>query len=158
MQANESWIAMFRRIPANLQDVLSLGLNTGAEIVVQKIIKLEPDFMIVRGRVAGTQDTGRIVMVPYGELSFVAILRFLKDPEVEAIFGKGAPTTAADMVLSSTEDAPLGQPTSEAPAAEDATVNDPPPAVNPAKKSDAVSKTALLAKLRERLKDGPAGK
>jgi hypothetical protein len=159
MQANDSWIAMFRRIPANLQDTLSLGLTTGAEIVVQKIIKLEPDFMIVRGRVAGTQDTGRIALIPYAELTYVAIQRFLKDPEVEAIFGKGGPATAADMVLSSVEDAPLGESTPEAPAAEDATVNDPPPAVNPAKKPESTSKTALLAKLRERLKDGgPAGK
>jgi hypothetical protein len=159
MQANESWIAMFRRIPANLHDTLSLGLTTGSEIVVQKIMKLEPDFMIIRGRVAGTQDSGRIVMIPYAELTYVAIQRFLKDPEVAAIFGKDAPWAVTDVVLSSTEDAPLGEPTPEAANAENATVNEPAPAVNPVKKPEPASKTALLAKLRDRLKDsGSAGK
>ena len=144
---------MFRRIPANLQDTLALGLTTGAEIVVQKIIKLEPDFMIVRGRVAGSQDSGRIVLVPYPELTFVAIQRFLKDAEVESIFGKGAPTSVAEMDLTPVDDAALVDSPPETPA-EDATVNEATAEVNPAKKSDAVSKTALLAKLRERLKDG----
>src|ERR1019366_6123338 len=91
MQANQAWITLFRRIPADLHDTLALGLATGAEIVVQRIVKLEPDFMIIRGRLAGTQDTGRVVMVPYPQLTFVAIQRDLKDSEVEGIFGKGAP-------------------------------------------------------------------
>ncbi len=159
MQASDSWIAMFRRIPSNLHDTLSLGLTTGSEIVVQKIIRLEPDFMIIRGRVAGTQDSGRIVMIPYAELTYVAIQRFLKDPEVEAIFGKGERWAVAEMVLSSTEGAPLGDPIEETPAAEVASVDEPPPVVNPAKKPETTSKTALLAKLRDRLKDGgSAGK
>ena len=79
MQANQAWIGLFRRIPVDLHDTLALGLTTGSEIVVQKIVKLEPDFMIIRGRLAGTQDTGRLVMVPYPQLTFVAIQRDLKD-------------------------------------------------------------------------------
>ena len=131
MQANDSWIAMFRRIPGNLQDVLSLGLNTGAEIVVQKIIKLEPDFMIVRGRVAGTQDTGRIVLIPYAEIT-------LRDDHARLegygrsrrSSAKGGPTVAADIALSSTEDAPLGDPAAEQPAAEPLKAPEPPPAAS----------------------------
>lgn len=144
---------MLRRIPANLQDNLALGITTGAEIVVQKIVKLEPDFMIVRGRLAGTQDSGRIVLVPYGELTFVAIQQFLKDVEVEAIFGKGAPVAAAEMVVG--VDSPVeSQPE---PQAEEATVSEPPAPVNPPRKSDAASQQMLLAKLRKRLKEGGQG-
>jgi hypothetical protein len=159
MQASDSWIAMFRRIPSNLHDTLSLGLTTGSEIVVQKVIRLEPDFMIIRGRVAGTQDSGRIVMIPYVELTYVAIQRFLKDPEVESIFGKGEAWAVAEMALSSTEDAPLGEPAAATPTAAAPPVSEPAPVVSPAKKPEAASKTALLAKLRDRLKDGgSAGK
>lgn len=140
MHANETWIAMFRRIPGSLHESLALGLTTGSEIVVQKIMKLEPDFMIVRGRLAGTQDTGRIVLIPYGELAFVALTKPLKDPEVEAIFGQGEPPALADL------------PAGDEPTLEDATVNDPPAAVNPSRRPEMVSKSALLAKLRERLK------
>jgi hypothetical protein len=153
MQANQAWIAMFRRIPAELQDTLALGLTTGAEIVVQKIVKLDADFMIIRGRLAGTQDAGRVVLIPYSQLTFVAVIRDLKDTEIEAIFGKGAPPALASMpTLPTGEEA---APTPE-PVAEVVPANDPAAAANPAKKPEDVSKTALLAKLRERLKD--AGK
>ena len=130
MDANQAWIAMFRRIPADLHDTLALGLTTGAEIVVQKIVKLEPDFMIIRGRLAGTQDAGRIVMIPYSQLTFVAVIRDLQEAEIEAIFGK--PRASAAVARSAIASA------SEEPTASmipDATVNDPTAAVNPARRS-----------------------
>lgn len=146
MHANDAWIGIFRRIPDSLHDVLALGLTTGAEIIVQKIIRLDPEFMMIRGRLSGTQDTGRIVMIPYQQLTFVAIQRYLVDTEVEAIFGKGAAPGV------------IAVPTAAEPAAEAATVNEPPLPVNAPKKPEAVSKAMLLAKLRDRLKEAPASK
>jgi hypothetical protein len=153
MNANQAWTAMFRRIPASLHDTLALGLTTRAEIVIQKIVKLDPDFMIIRGRLAGTQDAGRVVLIPYSQLAFVAVIRDLKETEVEAIFGKGAPPAVADLPEPAAGEEPEATP---AAPLEDATLSVPVAAVNPAKKPEAVSKTVLLAKLRERLKE--AGK
>jgi hypothetical protein len=147
MQANEAWIALFRRIPGDLHDTLALGMTTGAEIVVQKIVRLDPDFMIIRGRLAGTQDAGRVVMIPYPQLTFVAIQRDLKDAEVDSLFGKSPPAALASQPATS-ENEP-------APVAEEAAV-DVPTAATPAKKPEGANKAALLAKLRDRLKD--AGK
>ena len=147
MQADQAWIAMFRRIPTSLHEVLALGLTTGAEIVVQKIVKLEPDFMIIRGRLAGTQDAGRIVMIPYSQLTFVALLRDLKEVEIESIFGKGAPSVATELPSVETESTP------QEPADE---TSEPMTTEDPAKKSGAISRGSMLAKLRERMKD--AGK
>jgi hypothetical protein len=152
-QSNEAWITMFRRIPGNLQETLILGLRTGVEIVLQKMIRLEPDFMIIRGRISGTQDSGRIVMIPYGELSFVTSTRILKDPEVEAIFGQGSPPAVADLPLAPPSDGALPadaatpEPVAEAVPAEPASASD------AAKRPEPVSKNALLAKLRDRLKE-----
>ena len=141
---------MFRRIPASLHDTLALGMTTGAEIVVQKIIKLEPDFLILRGRISGNQDSIRIMMIPYQHLTSAGIQRVMKDPEVEAIFGKGAPPAVADLPTPGAGDeAPAESAPGDAAAAE-------PAAESPAKKPEPVSKTMLLAKLRERMKD--AGK
>ncbi len=142
MNANEAWIALFRRIPGHLHNTLALGITTGAEIVLQKIVKLEPDFMIIRGRLAGTQDSGRVVIVPYEQLTFVAIQHDLKDTEVETLFGNGAPRAVTD-------------PPNAAPelVAEDATVNEEQPPVNPVKRPAPVSQSALAAKLRDPLKD-----
>ena len=148
---------MFRRIPTDLHDAVSLGLTTGAEIVVQKIVKLDPDFMMIRGRLAGTQDAGRVVLIPYSQLTFVALLRDLKDSEIESVFGKNdvpivlaTPTVKAEPLPA--EPAPQPAP---APPAKETTVNEPAPAVNPPKKPAEVSKSMLLAKLRDRLKDSP---
>ncbi len=152
-QANQAWIAMFRRIPANLQDTLALGLTTGAEIVVQKIIKLEPDFMLIRGRLSGTQDNGRIVLIPYGQLTFVALTRILKDQEVESIFGKGAPPAAADIPLTPVTEEGEAQPggtTLETVLPDDVDEDD---KKSTPKKPEPVSKSALIAKLRERMKE-----
>jgi hypothetical protein len=146
--ANEAWITLFRRIPTNLHDTLTLGITTGAEIVVQKIVRLEPDFMIIRGRLAGTQDAGRIVMIPYAQLTFVAVLRDLKDAEIESIFGKAAPAAVADL-----PSPPANEDAAPEPVAEEPTVNEPAAAVNPVKKPEPISKTSLVAKLRDRLKE-----
>ena len=153
MQANQAWIALFQRIPIDLHDTLALGMATGAEIVVQRIVKLEPDFMIIRGRLAGTQDTGRVVMVPYPQLTFVAIQRDLTDSDVEGIFGKGAPPGPAGLPPMQSAAKAMPEPEDQRVVAADSKEE-----VAAKKKPEAVSKTVLLAKLRERLKDAGPGK
>src|SRR5256885_16257548 len=95
-----SWITLFRRIPINLHDGLMLTLSTGAEVVMQKFVKLEPDYAILRGRMAGTQDNGRVIVLPYANLIAVNITRRLLEPEIEAIFGKDAQVFAPSLTLS----------------------------------------------------------
>ena len=56
-----SWIALFERIPAKLHDTLALTLVTGAEIIMQSLLRLESDFAIMRGRMAGSTDAGRVI-------------------------------------------------------------------------------------------------
>ena len=147
MNANETWIALFHRIPAEYHDNLALGLTTGAEVVMQRVVRLDPEFMIIRGRLAGTTDTGRILMVPYVQLTYVAIARDLKDAQVEAIFGAGAPATAAAM--------PAVTPPPAAPdlaPAETAVPSEPAAPVDAPAKVEQPNKKALLEKLRGQLK------
>src|ERR1019366_582054 len=124
---------MFRRIPSDLHDKLSFGLTTGADILVQTFLKLEPDFMILRGRLSGTQEGSQVMLIPYGQLTYVSIIRPLKDPEVAEIFGKDAPPATVETPLAAAEAA--------APIEPAAPVSDPAAAVNPAKKPEQVSKT-----------------
>lgn len=74
MNANEAWIAVFRRIPENMHDGLTVGLRSGVEIAIQTILKLEPDFIIMRGRLTGTQEGGKILMMPYAEMTVLSIV------------------------------------------------------------------------------------
>ena len=59
-----SWIALFERIPVKLHDQLALTLSTGAEILMQSVLRLESDFTIIRGRMSGSTDAGRIGFEP----------------------------------------------------------------------------------------------
>jgi len=79
----------------------------------------------------------------------------LSDAEVETIFGKGEALSFAEAPAAAAPAAPAAE---APPASEAATVNDTSLGVNPPKKKDAPSKTVLLAKLRDRLKDLPAKK
>ena len=151
MESNLAWVAMFRRLPVDLHDKLSLGLATGADILMQTLLKLEPDFIIIRGRLSGTQEGGQIMLIPYGQLTYVSLIKPLKDTEVEAIFGKGAPAAVADTDMPSP--AAATAPPAE-PVPTDAAATETPA---PAKKPEQVSKTMLLAKLRERMKDAGQG-
>jgi hypothetical protein len=151
MQTNEAWITLFRRIPANLHDGLTVGLRSGVEIAIQTILKLEPDFIIMRGRLTGTQEGGKILLMPYAEMTVLSIARNLAEPEIEAIFGKGDPPALIAMPPVAAA-APVAEP-----AAKEATVSDPAAAVNPPRKPEQQSKSVMLAKLRERLKDTPPG-
>src|SRR4051794_19517135 len=146
-----TWINLFRRIPANLHDNLALTLTNGMEIVIQRILKLDSDFAILRGRMAGTQDQGRVVVVPYQQFLSVAFTKRMTDPEALAIFGNSTTTFAEAIVLSGANDpdAPLTDGASE-PEAED-TVNDGAPEVNAPARPEMPSKSILLAKLRARL-------
>jgi hypothetical protein len=145
-----AWINLLRRIPANLHDALSLGLVTGSEVVVQQLIRMENDFVVVRGRMAGSTAEGRIMLVPYSHMALVALNRNMSEPDMQALLG-GAETSEAtsDLPAASTE-VPAAPPAAEAtPAVGDQRV------AAPASSSSrgAVSKSVLLARLRERLKE-----
>src|SRR5947207_1693361 len=159
MQGSD-WIALLRRIPAELHNTLALGLVTGAEVVVQQVIRLEENFVIVRGRMAGSTAEGRIMAVPYAHMTLVAITKRMSEPEVQKLFGQGmatAPPAAAEGTLAAGDTADVAQAVveSESSALEPAGAATPAPLVvpEPPAKSKTVppSKSVLLARLRERL-------
>ena len=83
-----SWIALFERIPAKYHDTLALSLVTGAEIIMQSVLRLESDFAILRGRMAGSTDAGRVIILPYDQIVNAAFTKRMLEPEVKAVFGE----------------------------------------------------------------------
>ena len=148
-----SWVNLFRRIPANLHDSLQLTLVNSMEIVVQTILKLEPDFVVLRGRMAGTQDQGRVAIVPYTQLLSVAFTKKMTDPEVVALFGASATAFAAPLAVAAA-DVPLAEPTAEEDMADDTPVA----GGHTPGRPEMPSKSILLAKLRARLTESQNGK
>ncbi len=83
-----SWIALFERIPVNLHDSLGMTLVTGEEILMQSVLRLESDFMLLRGRMSGSTDAGRVLVIPYDQIVNLAFTKRMLVPEVQAVFGQ----------------------------------------------------------------------
>ncbi len=83
-----SWIGFFLRLPPELRDGLILSLSTGMEIIAQGFVRVDQEFLILKGRLAGTQDQGRIVVLPYSQLVYCAFARKLTDEETALVFSE----------------------------------------------------------------------
>lgn len=148
-----AWIALLRRIPADLHNSLALGLVTGGEVVVQQLIRLEEDFVIVRGRMAGSTAEGRVMAVPYAHMTLVALNKRMNEPEVQKLFGKAMPTAPLIGEDGSAETRASAEPM---PAAAEAAAAAPAAVAETARpKQVPPSKSLLLARLRERLAEKP---
>ena len=151
-----SWIALFRRIPANLHEGLVLTLTTGAELVVQSIVKLDTEVVILRGRVAGTHEGGRVILLPYTQLLAVNFTRRLTQTDVTTIFGKNTQSFAADVVLTPAIQDDGTEPKADEAAKETAAQTTPTPGAPGPLSSGKMAlptKAELLAKLRARIAD-----
>lgn len=82
---NAEWVAMFRQVPVELQAQLMLVLTNRAEVAVESICRLEPNFIAFRGRMGGTTETGLLFMLPYDQLSGIYVSRQLTDEEIQLV-------------------------------------------------------------------------
>src|SRR3954463_2713359 len=90
MQNNE-WIDVFRVVPVEQHNTLVLTTPSGVDLTVESILRRDPTVMVFRGRVSGSTDDGRVFFLPYRQIDFVQINRFMKEAEVVEMFEKAAP-------------------------------------------------------------------
>jgi hypothetical protein len=159
MQA-AGWIALFQRIPAEQHDTLMLMTATGAEIVLQRIVRLEGDFMIAVGRLSGSTDQGRLLIIPFDQLTYISFNKKLSDEEIETSIGQPAAATLPPQSGAAAPLLPAKKPETAAPVTSNSSADTPmpadhrePPAAKPTQKSSPPSKSVLLARLRQRLAD-----
>jgi hypothetical protein len=155
---NTAWVALLRLVPPALYDSLVVITTCGQELVVQNLFRMEEEYLVIRGRMAGTSDTGRILFIPYNQINYVGFQKVLKEAEVAAIY-EGTYTDAADSVDGESADGAQAMEEIAVPAK----VEPPPPASPrpPAapptappvqKQSKQASRTVLLERVRARLK------
>ena len=90
-----AWARLLRLVPPKEQDGLMLVTCNHTEFAVQAILRLDPDFLVIKGRLAGSQDAGRIFFVPYEQIDHVGFYRAVKDAEYNEMFaGLDAPPPA----------------------------------------------------------------
>lgn len=164
-----AWVALLRRIPPAMHDNLVIVTSTNTEIVVQNLVRLERDFVVIRGRMSGSQDTGRIVIVPYDQINFAGFVKPIDDVSLQAMLGKrgaagkaepvaeaavpksdpqgtAADDEVVDFLAAAIEEAAAAA-AQEPPAEEDETAG----SAAAGNKPNHPSKTVLLARLRSRL-------
>jgi hypothetical protein len=83
------WLNLFRRLPPEHHDNFMVVTTVGTEIAIQSILRVEEEWLILRGRIAGSSDAGRIFFVPYSQINFAGFQKALKEEEYDAIMGKG---------------------------------------------------------------------
>jgi hypothetical protein len=158
-----SWITLFERIPVTLHDSLALTLATGSEILMQSVLRLESDFVLLRGRMSGSTDAGRVLIVPYDQIVNLAFTKRMLEADVQAVFGQTLESPAslgqAGAAAGGVADAAtapgqeLARPAETQPAAASAKPQAAPVPAGAAAKvpTSPPSKSILLARLRARL-------
>ena len=83
---NAEWISLFRQLPKELHSQLVVVAQNRSDISVDSIFRLEPTFMVIRGRLGGTTENGLLFLFPYDQISSVFVNREMKEDEVETLF------------------------------------------------------------------------
>jgi hypothetical protein len=155
-----SWVAMLRRIPPAQQDCTVLVTTTATEIHLQNIVRLEKEYVVVRARLGGSQDMGRIMFVPYDQINYVALTKQVSEAVVHTLLGK--PGVTVQLVENgevvddpAPSEAVVETPPAEEPAAAKEEAPAPQAEPKPPPKPVHPSKSVLLARLRARLASEP---
>jgi hypothetical protein len=94
---NHVWAAVVSHIPAEVQDKLMMITLGGTEICLQSFLRIDREFMVVKGRLSGSQEAGRIFFIPYAQIDYLGTQQPWKDSEYEEVFG--GLVTPADQVV-----------------------------------------------------------
>jgi hypothetical protein len=111
----------------------------GSEVAVQDLIRLEPEYMVIHGRISGTTDIGLIFFIPYDRIIFVRFQKPVPDELVYGFYGLKPPEPKQVEVV----------------PAEEAQAEEAPPAAPPAEETrhtpaGGMSRQELLERIRLR--------
>ncbi len=118
---NGGWEALLRHIPTEQQSKYMLVTVSGTEIAISGFLRIEKELVIVKGRLSGSQEQGRIFFVPYSQIDYFGTSQITKDSEFAEVFDSfhfpepvsaAAPNYAAAPPPSEPEPAPSAKPSS----------------------------------------------
>lgn len=87
----EFWSTIFNSFRAEDHKFLVVSTANGLEVAVQEICRVENGLVIIRGRISGTADAGRLFLLPYTQLSSVYVNRPVRSEEVDLFSPTVAP-------------------------------------------------------------------
>jgi hypothetical protein len=153
---SSAWIALLRRIPPDQQHTLAIMTTVGIEINLQAILRVEGDYVVIRGRLAGTTDTGRVFFVPFSQINYLGFNREVGEAQITALYGEGPAVEVAQPKSEAVTPAPAAaEPAASNPTPPPAAPPPPEPGPPPEPRSSPGSlkiprKSGLLERLRAR--------
>jgi hypothetical protein len=148
-----AWKAIFNRVPREHHEIMVLVTSIGIEINIKGIQLLEPDYVVLRGRLGGTTDAGRLFFVPYDQINYITFHSEIREQQVAEMLGLDAPPPKAPI--------PMGDAVKAAEAAADiaaeAEKEESTPSPEPAKPETQPGKMALLERIRSRIRPKAEG-
>jgi hypothetical protein len=85
------WAALLRCVPPEQHNILMIVTRGGVEIAVQNFLNIGEEMLSIKGRLAGSQDAGRLYFVPLDNIDYFGFNRIVKDEEYVAMFGNFQP-------------------------------------------------------------------
>jgi hypothetical protein len=91
---SSGWVTLLRLIPPNHQENLTITTTNGAEIALYRLLRIEDEYLVARGRMMGTTDGGTFFVVPFDRINHIGFAKPIKEHQVRNIFGEAceAPT------------------------------------------------------------------
>src|SRR5688500_11986339 len=83
---NHAWVALLRHIPPDQHSQYMLVTTSGTDITVQSFLRIEQECVVLKGRLAGTQETGRIFFIPYDHIDYFGTQQPVKDTDFNEVF------------------------------------------------------------------------
>jgi hypothetical protein len=82
------WLEILRKIPPEDHDALLLATYDGLEVSIQNILRMDEKYMVIRGRIGGTDETGLVFCLPYERLSYLLFTRDMGTDFLTRVFGE----------------------------------------------------------------------
>lgn len=160
-----TWIGLLRLIPPEKHDSLVVVTIIGIEITIQAVFRIEEEYVVLRGRLAGTSDAGRVFFLPYDQINFLAFQKEVAEAQIQDLYGdSGTAGSAAAAALDLVEEVAVAAPaalpagSSPTPSPSPGQKTPPPDVARPTIQSPLLGKTRLIERLRARAQPGVPGK
>src|SRR5262249_11664675 len=149
---------LLRLIPPELHASLAVVTIIGIEISIQTICRTEPEYVVVRGRLSGTAEGGRVFFLPYDQINYVGIQLETSDARLRELYREPPAISAAPERSESNPDVPVPAetplPAPIQPPAAPVEPTPPPEQGRPSVRPPLLGKTKLIARLRSRGQGG----
>jgi hypothetical protein len=81
-----AWAALLRHIPGSAHNNLMLVTRSGTEICVQMILRVDHEFVAFKGRLAGSQDAGRLFFLAFDQIDYLGFQQEVKEEAFHEMF------------------------------------------------------------------------